>query len=151
MRFRKLRIAWSVGCAIACLLLIVLWVRSYWWTDAVYIAHLHNVVSMRGELCIDCGVSHPASQTQLSRHYGPIDSLSIWNGDGKVSRDIDAVGVTWPANWTRIFPIWLLTGRIAAVSTAPWLRWRFSVRTLLIATTLVAVVLGLIVAMSGER
>ena len=28
---------------------------------------------------------------------------------------------------------------------APWLRWRFSLRTLLIATTLVAVVLGLIV------
>src|SRR3954454_24663816 len=30
MRFRKLRIAWSVGCAVACVLLIVLWVRSYW-------------------------------------------------------------------------------------------------------------------------
>ena len=29
MRFRKLRIAWSVGCGIACVLLIVLWVRSY--------------------------------------------------------------------------------------------------------------------------
>ena len=30
MRFRKLRIAWSVACGIACVLLIVLWVRSYW-------------------------------------------------------------------------------------------------------------------------
>jgi len=29
MRFRKLRIAWSVLCAIACVVLIVLWVRSY--------------------------------------------------------------------------------------------------------------------------
>ena len=29
MRFRKLRIAWSVACGIACVLLIVLWVRSY--------------------------------------------------------------------------------------------------------------------------
>ena len=29
MRFRKLRIAWSVLCGIACVLLIVLWVRSY--------------------------------------------------------------------------------------------------------------------------
>src|SRR6478609_241719 len=35
MRFRKLRIAWSVGCGIACVLLIVLWVRSYWWFDNV--------------------------------------------------------------------------------------------------------------------
>ena len=31
MRFRKLRIAWSVTWGIACVLLIVLWVRSYWW------------------------------------------------------------------------------------------------------------------------
>ncbi len=33
MRFRKLRIAWSVGCGVLCLLLIVLWVRSYWRLD----------------------------------------------------------------------------------------------------------------------
>ena len=36
MRFRKLRIAFSATCLIACVLLIVLWVRSYWWVDAVY-------------------------------------------------------------------------------------------------------------------
>jgi hypothetical protein len=36
---------------------------------------------------------------------------------------------------------------VAALALAPWLRCRFSLRTLLIATTLVAVVLGLIVAM----
>jgi hypothetical protein len=30
MRFRKLRIAWSVICGIACVLLIVLWVQGYW-------------------------------------------------------------------------------------------------------------------------
>jgi hypothetical protein len=33
MRFRKLRIAWSVGWGVACVQLIVLWVRSYWWVD----------------------------------------------------------------------------------------------------------------------
>ena len=33
MRFRKLRIAWSVVWGIACVLLIVLWVRSYWSVD----------------------------------------------------------------------------------------------------------------------
>src|SRR6476469_394529 len=33
MRFRKLRIAWSVMCLIACVLLIALWVRSYSWVD----------------------------------------------------------------------------------------------------------------------
>src|SRR4051812_39587288 len=36
MRFRKLRIAWSVFWGLAAALLIVLWVRSYWWTDTVW-------------------------------------------------------------------------------------------------------------------
>src|SRR6476620_2501344 len=35
MRFRKLRIAFSATCLIACVLLIVLWVRSYWWYESV--------------------------------------------------------------------------------------------------------------------
>jgi hypothetical protein len=29
MRFRKLRIAWSVFCGVTCVLLIALWVQSY--------------------------------------------------------------------------------------------------------------------------
>ncbi len=33
MRFRKLRIAWSVFWGLAAVLLVVLWVRSYWWVD----------------------------------------------------------------------------------------------------------------------
>src|SRR6185295_8758219 len=34
-RFRKLRIAWAVFWGLACVLLIVLWVRSYWGVDLV--------------------------------------------------------------------------------------------------------------------
>ena len=42
------------------------------------------------------------------------------------------------------FPMFLFaTGGVAAA--APWIKWRFSVRTLIIATTLVAVVLGIVV------
>jgi hypothetical protein len=33
MRFRKLRNAWSVAWGIACVLLVVLWVRSYSWFE----------------------------------------------------------------------------------------------------------------------
>jgi hypothetical protein len=46
-------------------------------------------------------------------------------------------------------PYWflvILSAFITAVTGwLPWKRWRFSVRTLIVATTLVAVVLGLIV------
>ena len=33
MKFRKLRIAWSIMCGVACVLLLSLWVRSYWHID----------------------------------------------------------------------------------------------------------------------
>ena len=45
MRFRKLRIAWSVGWGIACVLLIVLWVRSYWWVDMLSASHAETTCS----------------------------------------------------------------------------------------------------------
>src|SRR5262245_36880278 len=35
MRYRKLRIAWSGLWGAAVLLIIVLWVRSYWWLDSL--------------------------------------------------------------------------------------------------------------------
>jgi hypothetical protein len=50
-------------------------------------------------------------------------------------------GVLWVPHW---FPF-VITATVAA---APWIRWRFSLRTLLIAMTLVAVVLGTLVWLS---
>ena len=46
-----------------------------------------------------------------------------------------------------LIPDWFLIAAAIAISAAPWIRWpnRFTLRTLLIATTLVAVGLGLIV------
>ncbi len=35
MKHRALRIAWSVAWGIAAVLLVVLWVRSYWWLDSI--------------------------------------------------------------------------------------------------------------------
>jgi hypothetical protein len=40
-------------------------------------------------------------------------------------------------------PCWFCVGITALLSAGPWLTYRFSLRTLLIATTLVAVLLGL--------
>jgi hypothetical protein len=43
------------------------------------------------------------------------------------------------------FPHWFAILIACAASIAPWLAWRFSLRTMLIAMTLVAVALGLVV------
>jgi len=55
-----------------------------------------------------------------------------------------------PDNTELILPHWFLVFMFAAIAVAPWIRWsnRFSLRTLLIATTLIAVALG-IMAMSN--
>jgi hypothetical protein len=46
----------------------------------------------------------------------------------------------------RLFiPIWLIALALSALSAAPWIKPRFTLRTLLIATTLLAVVLGLVI------
>lgn len=86
MKYRKLRIAFSVTCGIACVLLIALWLWSDRWADAI--------------------------------GYG-----------------ID-------------FPTWLVTLFAASLVVASLLPWRFSLRTLLIATTVVGVALGVIIALS---
>jgi hypothetical protein len=43
-----------------------------------------------------------------------------------------------------VLPHWFVVGIVATLTSIPWLRWQFSLRTLLIATTLVAALLGLI-------
>src|ERR1043165_4216803 len=63
MRFRKLRITWSALCGIACVLLIALWVRSYWRVDLVLVrliaANDLRFVSCRGQVAT-C-ISSPSS------------------------------------------------------------------------------------------
>jgi hypothetical protein len=49
---RNLRIAFSAICGIACVLLIVLWVRSYWVWDLINTTG-YSVSSFRGHLSLD--------------------------------------------------------------------------------------------------
>jgi hypothetical protein len=60
---------------------------------------------------------------------------------------------SWSAGWQSdptpaafaLCPHWFAASVVTLIAATPWLRFQFSLRTLLIATTLVAVVLGLVV------
>src|SRR5688572_586498 len=52
MKHRKLRIAFSAVCGVLCLMLIVLWVRSYSWFDSMNSSG-HRFTSLCGSLYID--------------------------------------------------------------------------------------------------
>jgi hypothetical protein len=139
MRFRKLRIVWSVVCAIACVLLVVLWVRSqYNWDSAngPLLGKELIVTSRNGGVAV--GLSNRSISKWHVRHLkeptSPREGYSYALGFG-VNAAIPAIFV----------PHWFTILLSAFLAIAPWLRWRFSLRTLLIATTIIAVVLGLIV------
>ena len=135
MKYRKLRIAWSVAWGVAPVLLAVLWVRSYWWSDGTSSA---EVVSWRGNLCF-----------LQTINYKPIPGIftpvRTWRRMGIFTIDSKQIEILKRYGDGPSVPTWIPAIIALALSTAPWLRWRFSLRTLLIATTLVAVVLGAIV------
>ena len=134
MRFRKLRIAWSVVCAIACALLIVFWVRSYRQVETLDNLYGYRIDVKQGKLVL---------VERVQRSIGPISqALSLSAAAARFLVKIPPKHVVVAS-----LPLWILVVIGSLLAVAPWIsrRTRFSLRTLLIATTLVAVVLGLIV------
>jgi hypothetical protein len=136
MNYRKLRIAWSVGWGLVAALLIVLWVRSCIVCDEITIGGLKNLIF---------GADH-GSITVVR-----VDTNSLigttWEHSTRYPT-IMPLGFQWfsTGRTTNLFiPIWYAVVTSITLFAIPWLRWRFSLRTLLVATTLVALVLGLIV------
>jgi hypothetical protein len=164
MTFRKLRIAWSVVCGIACVLLIVLWIRSYTWEDRIQENWLRvrwsqtSFLSKQGTVRISVlgpslGGAIPSTweKTRIdSPPYRPPDRFG-WTWIIEPAKpEFTVLGFGWGYEILGTFvdvPYSFLIVLSATLSAVPWIGWsnRFTTRTLLIATTLVAVVLGLVV------
>ncbi len=155
MRFRKLRIAWSVGCGIACVLLIALWVRSYFAFDffnhgfpdkSGYIVESINgalvIAYFNRPVILDSGYGTHAPDV------GQSATRNTWKGTWAGFR----LAVDKSFGYRIALPFWFLTLLLMAIGALPWFRWsnRFTLRTLLIATTLFAVVVGLIVSAASK-
>jgi hypothetical protein len=157
MKYGKLRIAFSAMCGLLCLLLFALWWRSYWWEDYAYnpITSQRALViySYKGQSQFRLGYS----QNGFARVPG---QLPFWMhsanhlgwtsisepASGRKPRysgfDIDLIQQTGPFITA---PHWFVMLTMIAVGAAPWIKWskRFSLRTLFIAATIIAVILGL--------
>jgi hypothetical protein len=150
------------------LLLIVLWMMSYVRLDQVLgpfsTSEYIGCTSARGELRI--GKSNDPELGRLFKnrpaHRGfPLSAGSRGHGPffpASVPDSFDGKLITWPrlnlnlgvrppgiTHDELIVPYWLPVALTAALASAPWVRWRFSLRTLLIATSLLALLLGLVV------
>jgi hypothetical protein len=147
MEYRKLRIAFSATCGIACVLLMALCVRSYTWCDVVFCPTTRPILANAVSGVIQLNLLPKSIGTGWGPGWGwkrfPPDKL----GRGLANRP----SWQWPTDPTTTvinFPTWSVMLPFAATAVLPWIRhfkWRFSLRTLLIATTVVALVLGLII------
>jgi len=151
MKHRKLRIAWSVACGILCLLLIVLWVRSYtvrdsaFWPRSTFGAEINSIV---GHVVLFVAYEPFIGGEQFRVRHEPITP----NDEARVKRGI--LGFLYrpqPLGSNVHIPFWFLTSAIVAAATAPWIHWskRFTFRTLLIGVMVVAALLGVGVWASG--
>jgi len=149
MTFRKLQIAWSVMCGIAFVLLIALWVRSHWWHDMVTFPStgMTWATSFDGEI----GISHWPPDSHLSGpSHWKLTSISAVTIRPEIEAELGKHRSGWYCYFTTTgrtigFPHWFPILLFAAFATTPWTSQRFSLRTMLIGTTLFAVVLGLLV------
>jgi hypothetical protein len=142
---KYLRIVLTALCLTACVLLVALWVRSYRWTD---------VVTFRTK-DFDIGADSVAGGTGV---YLYVESgRAIERGffyerhDQTDWPDMPPPDRTWqfqvettPYEIFASLPHWFYLALASMIAVVPWVR--FSLRTLLIATTLAAVGLGFIVA-----
>jgi hypothetical protein len=147
MRFRKLRIAVTVLSLTACVLLIALWVRSHktsdMWRSNPIGGKCFNASSLLGQVKVAVFDVPPAGFRRLFP-FG----YKVSHVDKSMRVDESWVGGKYSSgNFAVWMPHWLLALLVAVLAYMPWIRSlrRFSLRTLLIATTIVAVLLGAVV------
>jgi len=139
---RNLRIVASVACLAACVLVLELRERSRWWTDGLY------------------GQVTPTRTVVASSHDGqvrlwtiPSASLNGFPSYGRFGKSIfGCISQFDTAIFANSSPAAFhvphvgLMGCAAALAMVPWTGMRFSLRTLLGAMTVAAVVLATMVA-----
>jgi hypothetical protein len=146
MRFRKLRIAWTVGWGLVAVLSVVWCMRSYWHWDTIWgrVAANKSIViqSLGGRIAVltlPYGV--PWEIGSVNKNETWRDSILRHAFMGRKNATLSATG----EKFIFAFRHWYLIAGSFLLGATSWLRWRFSLRTLLVATTMVALLLGLIV------
>jgi hypothetical protein len=153
---RSLRNAWTAVFGILSVLLIARWERSFRAQDILRRcngATLLIIESYRGEIGVGrWAFRKPIPWQWFAETMVTFDESSkrLWPPMKDVA-PLSYIGIRWQTIWPlHLFAIkyWSAVVLSAAFIILPWLswlRWRFSLRTLLIATTLIAVGLGLAV------
>jgi hypothetical protein len=141
---RKLRIAWSLIFGSLFVLMVAWWIRSYWWQDQGFVKltpweHIkYNAVE--GRMCL--WIEHSPVKRWFDWWGRPIQVRTGPN----IPNRIPWFNVGFWPHMTRIYAahcfLAIAFGSLAAIA---WCPRRFNTRGLLVATAIMATVLGVIV------
>jgi len=138
MEFRKFRIRWSAFWGVVCILLIALWIRSYWVADFIQPWRSHLIVSLRGSLFFDKKIiltssskDVPAGLAQTKRFF----AYSLATNQFKYV----------PVGSGLALPYWMIAALTLGLAPAPWFGVHFRLRTFLIVIALVAALMGFVI------
>lgn len=143
MRFRKLRIAWSIVFGSLCVLMTAWWIRGYWWVDHGYVtlAPSEHVQWHAGEGRMCLWFNHRPSRRWYDGWSDPIEVRTR----PPIPNRVPWFDVGFWPHMTRVYAahcfLAMVFGSLAAIA---WCPRRFSTRGLLVATAMIATILGLI-------
>jgi hypothetical protein len=140
----KLRIAWSVAWGLAAVLFAALCVRSFWWCYGYSLPRMGRVVlvatSLRGDIML-CWSENPYDAD--GGYFTSCPANEYAGREYFSGRDYWFRFESGSQAFSIFLPMWVPIVMSVGLGVSPWLRWHFSLRTLLVATTLIAVGLGL--------
>ena len=134
IRFRKLRIAWSILCGIACVLILGFWFRSYFYEDHCYVIILQSgaeVDAASGQVHFDFGTWEGHGAFILPVTFGwdigsATDVFGQFQNDTAWDFEYEAIN-----SWSVHAPHWFLALLFAVLAALPWIyplavRWKKS-------------------------
>jgi hypothetical protein len=149
---RALRITWTGFWGLAAILLVALWVRSYCFAEGILVplTRSHDLHCGYGSGAIDFTLLNDGSGQWVVHS----DSLELLGNIPSRQGLWWTLGFSFdkqPYGSLVMLPFWLLVVLSLSFAMGPWVSRfkRFSLRTLLIATTLVGVGLGTVAWLSG--
>jgi hypothetical protein len=145
MKHRKLRIAGSVVCGTVTLLLVALWVCSYWNTSGINGSSPANSLFLRicsGKMWFGRCASYISTSEPWGFYHSPLIESAPFADRSILGVAVVPLYGVWQAKLPLWFPTLLSAGLAAWIPRA---RFRFTVRSLLITMAMVAMVLGLVV------
>jgi hypothetical protein len=152
---RLLQFFMTAVCLGSSALIAVMWLRNFWWADVVWapLPGAGQLVIASADGQCEFGVSYPVNRwgtralrtapswgfaTYTASQNRAVDVVVPWNTVIRYRFDQNGDIAVWLPHWLLVLAPLLFAG-------AFWIHWsrRFTIRTMLVVTTLVAVLLAL--------